>query len=637
MSAFLILTWSGSHRVQNQSQESFAVGQITTDRPVRSSNEAAICNVKRPAAESEIGSVTRREALLAGSTVVAGAVANLFSCEPSGGPQTRAEAELVVQTLDISQGLIEPYELRAAPDEPGKLSVDLEVVHDVIPNPVGEGKIEVRRYVSPQAPSNPTLPGPTLRVKANSRLDIRLSNNLVENAECRGKPKPCDCDEHVAAVNGNHCLNTTNLHTHGLHVSPKEPQDNVFVAIPPKGDDPQGNGHIYQFRFEIPAEQPGGTHWYHPHKHGSTDVQVQNGMAGVLVVDEANDETLREILQAEDKVLVLQDIQPEQAILRHHAEPEVFLRDLGIDPSTVENLFEESERLQRDLTSKELITINGQLRPIIRMRPGEVQRWRVVNATVNGRGFVALELRNSAIRARQIAVDGLALPAVRELTAPVVLAPGNRTDLMVQAGNAGQRFELWTREFNPGGDGVPAQPLASVEVEGEPKPMTLPSGLLPVPDLLKSIEAGEVSRCRTVEFQNLNRIDGRLFDPHRTDQCMELNAVEQWTIRNATKFAHPFHIHTNPFQVLSVEGDPNPEWVGPLPRWQDTISIPPKGHVVMRTRFLKFDGPLVLHCHILRHEDHGMMQKVQVLLEGQTCMSGVDQLPNAGQLCVLRV
>ena len=240
---------------------------------------------------------------------------------------------------------------------------------------------------------NGKLVGDTLHVKPGDRLEITLVNDLPKSEHAG----------HAMEGMAGHDLNVTNLHTHGLHVSPKGNSDNVFLEIKP-GDDPQ------QYVIEIPRDHPGGTHWYHAHVHGSTAVQVSSGMAGMIVVEGGLD-NVHGIKGIEEKELVLQQISyDEQGVV------EDFAGTFG------PGKWGKSQRR---------ITINGQLVPVIHMQPGEIQRWRFVHGGV--RENIALALEGS--RLNEIATDGISLGRSVSWTAskPLVLSPGYRSDVLVQA------------------------------------------------------------------------------------------------------------------------------------------------------------------------------------------------------------
>ena len=145
-------------------------------------------------------------------------------------------------------------------------------------------------------------------------------------------------------------------------------------------------------------------------------------------------------------------------------------------------------------------------------------------------------------------------------------------------------------------------------------PATLPaSPLAPVGD-------DEITGSRTITFTAIEPevpaagtyqefavlIDGRRFDPDRVDQSIHLGAVEEWTVVNDDTSDHVFHIHTNPFQVMAVNGEPVTE-----PLWRDTVIVPHNGRLTFRSRFLDFTGKTVLHCHMMNHEELGMMQVIE--------------------------
>src|SRR5260370_1195107 len=164
---------------------------------------------------------------------------------------------------------------------------------------------------------------------------------------------------------------------------------------------------------------------------------------------------------------------------------------------------------------------------------------------------------------------------------------------------------------------------ARVVVAGGPLPMKVPAGLPKPP--LGTIRDSEITGRRTLvlgatapendaagHWQEFTfTVDGKIFDPSRIDQRVKLGAVEEWTIRNTHDHDdHMFHIHTNPFQVMSIGGVPQADRT-----WRDTVVVPRPakgGNTVIRTRFLDYTGVFMMHCHIMNHEELGMMQAVEV-------------------------
>jgi FtsP/CotA-like multicopper oxidase with cupredoxin domain len=463
------------------------------------------------------------------------------------------------QPVPTSEGLplVEPEVRRSVG---GELSTTLRVKYTY--QDVGGAKLYVRTY-------DGMIPGPTLRARPGDRLKVRLVNELPPNRE----PPPRD-------HNLPHSFNTTNLHTHGLNVSPSGIADNVLRDMEP--------GQSYEIEVPIPATHLSGTYWYHPHRHGSADVQIASGMAGALII-EGDFEGVPEIAQARERVLIIQ-----YPTFDHLGTVEHFQTVWPTDAAR-------------------MVTINGQLVPMIRMQPGEVQRWRIIHAGFHDLTPIGLDDH----LLHEIAADGIPLPSVRAQSS-ILLTPGQRSDVLVQAGAPGT-YALRSLPYDQGFGPNRTWTLARVVVEGEPRPMDLPHALPTVP--LAPIRDDELTGTRQLTFSAqlpardddddfhhfAFLVDGRRFDPERVDQRIALGAIEEWTITNLQDADHPFHIHTTEFQVTAINGRSLAE-----PIWRDTVNVPRLGSVTLRARFQEFTGRFVLHCHILNHEDLGMMQLLEV-------------------------
>jgi FtsP/CotA-like multicopper oxidase with cupredoxin domain len=426
---------------------------------------------------------------------------------------------------------------------------------------IGGYKLHLRSY-------DGMTPGPTLRARPGDVLRIRLVNELPPNRD----PQP---DNH----NLPNRLNTTNLHTHGLHVSPGGIADNALREMEP--------GQSYEIEVPIPPSHPPGTYWYHPHRHGSANVQVASGLAGALIL-EGDFANVPQIASARERVLILQQ--------------------LAFDALGTVESFDTVWPMQ----AARLFTVNGQLRPTIAMRPGEVQRWRIIHAGFHDSTPIGLDRH----QLHEIAADGIALPRVRTQDS-ILVVPGQRTDVLVQAGAPGT-YAFRSLPFDQGEGANRTWVLANVVVSGEPLAMSLPTTLPPVP--LAAIRNEEITGTRKITFSTRPpatggddfrefhfMVDNRLFDHNRVDHRIRLGAVEEWEIVNLDEADHPFHIHTNPFLVTRINGVALAE-----PIWRDTVNVRGHGSVTLRTRFEDFTGRLVLHCHILNHEDIGMMQLIEV-------------------------
>lgn len=387
-------------------------------------------------------------------------------------------------------------------------------------------------------------PGPTLRAKPGETIKVHLINDLDE---------------------------VTNLHTHGFHVSPSGNSDNVLLEIQP--------GETFDFEFNLPDNHTPGMYWYHPHVHGDTYLHVNGGMAGAIILEGGLDE-LPGIKGLTERILILQSTQ--------------------FDANGVVAPLEEQH------TRDQVRTVNGQINPTIRMRPGETQRWRLLNATSDSFCLLALEGHEF----HQIAHDGNPLSEVHS-EFQLLMGPGERNEVLIQAGSAGTyelRQLLWGTDFQS----QPDVQLATVVVEGDPvEEQPLPTALIPFEDLREA----EVDNHREIHFDVQFDADGVHFvidnqtvDMDRVDQTVKLGALEEWTIYNDSDEWHPFHIHVNEFQVVAINGEPHD-----ARSWEDTRPLPPRGSITMRSRFIDFTGKYVYHCHILFHEDMGMMGIVEVV------------------------
>jgi FtsP/CotA-like multicopper oxidase with cupredoxin domain len=441
--------------------------------------------------------------------------------------------------------------------------------------------------------------------------------------------------------------------------------------------------------------QAPGTHWYHAHKHGSTTINVANGMTGVFVIEGPYDDALSNYYGGGPAA--------PQGWTR--TQPVMVINQLG----TVPNLFAGSG-------GPLPLSVNGSIQPTIKMRPGEVQMWRIANtASRSGVYFSGFypeprpadpaPWNPAPFKWKQLAQDGVQFhPDVYDASnnPNILLASGNRADLLVQApANTTGQPQLYSLQIQDvvsrsritPGVATP-NALLLVQVEAAP-PVTgnqstfIPKDKLdPLPPFLKDIKPEDVRGTKTITFAtqapaqpplpnnparfDKHMIDGKPFDGN-VGEVVLLNTVEEWKIENATlapPIDHPFHIHINPFQIVEVfdpkekvtnssgqvvakyvittdssqtAPDPatqclvNPDkretWVDchraerPNNIWWDVFPIPMAvsgtksdntkvtipGYFKMRSRFVDYTGQYVIHCHILAHEDRGMMTVVEVV------------------------
>ncbi len=395
---------------------------------------------------------------------------------------------------------------------------------------------------------NGSATGPTLRVRSGDRLSITLVNDLDE---------------------------PTSLHTHGLHVSPHGTGDNPFVIVEP------GGSRTYE--YVIPADHPAGTFWYHPHAHGMAASQVAAGLSGVLLVEDAVDDALDAV--ATDRVLVIND---------PPLTPENPGGGTGMGHMGGNGAGMMEQMLGR--TGPRLLT-NGQDGVSWTDGGGKLERARIVNATASSR----LLLTWTGASMQRLAAEGGRLPSP-VAGRSVELAPGERTELVLVPGSAGGQL-LAQRLGNEGSGGPAGDPelIAQVAKGAGTDISALPASLAAAPrDLFAADVPVARQRVITLEGHMNPTIDGALFDPDRVDFEARQGTVEEWVIRNRTPMFHPIHLHAWPFQEQGQAG------------WQDVVQVPPMSERVIRVAFDDFGGTTVLHCHILDHEDTGMMAVIQV-------------------------
>ncbi|GAA0624075.1 multicopper oxidase CueO [Sporichthya brevicatena] len=397
---------------------------------------------------------------------------------------------------------------------------------------------------------NGTSPGPTLRVRPGDEIALRLVNQLPD---------------------------MTNLHTHGLRVSPTGPSDNPFLEI--------ASGTAFDYRIRVPADHPVGTFWYHPHHHGVSADQIFGGLAGALLVVPPGKPV--DIDVAEDLVLLIGD-----TTLSGDGTP--------VGPSHDDRVIGREGKL---------LLVNGQARPTIAAQAGTWQRWRLINTCTSR--VLDIGLPDRAVV--QVALDGSLLPSSVEQEW-VRLSPGNRVDVLVPASAAG-RFPVLARGVDRGSHGsakasTGTTTLAILDVAGSgaqaPRPQvpTASAPGLPRPTRQRVIT---MTMGRGMSSDIAFGFDDKLYDPQRIDQEVTAGTTEEWLLNNAGPLAHPFHLHVWPFQVVATSDNQPP---GPV--LQDVVLVPPWSWVRVRIRFDGHQGKTVYHCHIVDHSDAGMMGTIQV-------------------------
>jgi suppressor of ftsI len=444
---------------------------------------------------------------------------------------------LAAATAPASETLMQPSAVRS---ERGVLYASMTAA---------PGKLELGEFAVPGLLYNGSYIPPLLRCRLGDTLQIALKNRLPAQP--------------------------TNLHFHGMSVSPRDNSDNVFIHVHP---DEQ-----FEYTVNVPAtgRQGPGLFWYHPHAHGFVDKQILGGMSGALVVD-----------GSEQLFAMLADL-PELFLLLKHAEV---------------------------ADDNEIISVNGQIEPIVEMRPGEVQFWRIGN--IGAEMFI--KFRVDGVRLYAVATDGHPLSRPRAI-GELFLGPGERIDLIARAPESGA-YEMRTISFRNQAWREPRLPqkLATVLCAGVPERIGSEAVILGQQAQgerwIDTVRASPIARRRTLVYsrtadRRVFMIDGKTMDDDRIDQVVRLGDTEEWTVINTDQQYHNFHIHQTAFLVTEINGVPQAE-----DSLHDTFSMLPAtadGPSTLKV-VIPFTDPVIVgkfvyHCHAADHEDKGMMGVIEVV------------------------
>jgi len=622
-----------------------------------------------------------------------------------------AAASVPATAVAQTRTLADPTELAATRTSAKELHVNLDVEYgDFTMYDPATGKndaVHLRTYAGKPV-------GPTIRMSPGDTLKVDLHNNL---------PVDPTCPEVTKEHNTPNCFNITNLHTHGFHVSPKDNSDNVFLEVKPQKSQ--------DYKFELPADHPAGTFWYHSHRHGSTALQVSSGMEGALIVrgtrtyaDKAKNgiADIDTVLKQTGGKKVTERIALFQQVQYSCLDDKDARTWKCSEPGNKDNVGR-IEQFNGQFTgwqaSGRYTTINGLVQPNVPVHAGQIYRWRLIHSGV--RETIALRitkgrpmtqstllmaskgispenevawtskncLLNQNIPQFEFAVDGLTRRAMVQKTVNI-LQPGYRSDILTVFPEKGvycvlddslaPASEINSVALTP--EDAPVEPkdrrlLALVIVQGEGKVdvVNLKSYIgqelyngnpeLPkaVRDDLRELKIAEFSphaelpaskdnglqkaifNIRTSPAPTKFEVNDEPFKANRIDHLLKLGTTDDWDL--SSKLAnHPFHIHVNPFEIISItkpvngpdgkptdeqesifdasghcteldlmnngKPAPDPQYCDQIGVFRDTIFVKNGYHIHVRMKYETFDGDFVLHCHILDHEDQGMMQNVRI-------------------------
>jgi FtsP/CotA-like multicopper oxidase with cupredoxin domain len=502
---------------------------------------------------------------------------------------------------------------------------------------------------------------PTLRVNPGDLLILSLKNDMPTSS----KPPPMAMGPRGAApsetcASSEMTAESTNLHFHGLSIPPLCHQDDVLNTSIQPSDQP------FEYRFRIPADQPPGLYWYHPHIHGLTKTQVLGGASGALIV-EGIERANKAVAGLTERVLIIRD----QNLLNPNAPPsksEPVLPKMLLDrDGDAANNGTGFGQPAKDLSINFVpVPYPDYLPAVIEMKPEETQLWRVLNASAITYLNLAVLFNRAPQRLGLVALDGVPLNADGTMgdfvdwQTHLGVPPGSRVEFIVKGPPLGVSGLLVTRtvDTGAGGENDPNRALATLkssEESTEPR-SKLAASPTPLP-ASQMAWLGNVTPVRTrrlyfseklLDPNNPNSattfyitVDGQTpapFDPQSgiPNIVAKQGTVEDWIIENRSNELHAFHIHQTHFMLLDYLGKPVNE-----PFLRDTVNVPyfngraleyPSVRIRMDFRDPNVVGTFPYHCHLLEHEDGGMMGLVRVEPTDESKPSSVSgKLPAAAQ------
>ena len=451
--------------------------------------------------------------------------------------------------LSVALALAEPAACAAIPG--GWENIDLDGLNEIRSE---NGRVSATLHAAPAEIDvgrshftawayNGSYAGPVLRARPGDTVQIDLDNAL---------PEP------------------TNLHFHGLRVSPQDRGDNMHVVVMP--------GASRRYSFRIPANHPPGLFWFHDHIHGLTEKHVTAGLSGTILID-GFARQFGGLEGIKQKLLVLKD----------------FDQPGCIDP------------FSKAVLHCRLITVNGHAPWTNTLQTGQAQLWRIAN---EGADYI-IHVAAPGLRMRIIGRDGLPVMAAEPAEVLDIL-PASRMDVLVSASTPGTiGIEALHVPTGAGQAFTADRQIGTVTVTGQPDTA---DGTKPTFPAQRDLRSLTINKSRTVVFSEdadalRYFIDGKLFAHDRIDIRVPLGTIEEWTVQNRTQDFHEFHIHQLGFQVIEINGVRQI-----FDGFVDDVKVPEMGEVKL---LLPFTDPVIVgrfmfHCHVLKHEDGGMMANIEV-------------------------
>ena len=395
---------------------------------------------------------------------------------------------------------------------------------------------------------NGSVPGPTIELREGDFVTVHFTNKLAQ---------------------------PTTVHWHGLHLPAGSDGSPLNIVLPGRSKD-------YVFRIPLGSA---GTFWYHPHPDMTTTEQVSRGLYGALIIRPAKDP----LAGITDRLLILSDNR--------------FMADGTVD--LPHHTTEAGNRDAQNGREGDVLFVNGRTMPALSIKPGEWQRLRIINAAA-ARVF---RFSIPGQKLMHVGDDGGLFEKPREVD-ELLVANSERVEVLVRGGEPGSRTMIKTLSYDrydiqtrPKDWDQPRDVVELRTSTDAPAPAyTIPASLR----VVRPISTKMVAATRTLVFAQ-GMINNKLMDMNRVDIRVRLNTTEIWQIENVVGMDHPFHLHGFQFQVLDRNGVPEPYL-----SWKDSVNVPKHSKVRIVVRFEHFPGKWMYHCHILDHEDVGMMGILEV-------------------------
>jgi len=532
----------------------------------------------------------------------------------------------------------QPEDLRS---KDGVLKVDLTIRDHVEPD--GSARY---CYIDANGQESPTL-----RVKPGDLVILNLTNALTDPHLTLTSAAPGHTHKSEAAKSGLADANdactggamtavSTNLHFHGFEIPPTCHQDDVLRTSIPPGSKP------FEYRFRVPEDQPPGLYWYHPHIHGFTKVQVLGGASGALIV-EGIERANKLVAGLPERVLIIRD----QDLINPNLPPS------KSEPVIPKMLFDTDGDVANNGTGfgKPAKDLSVNFVPVpypyyppasIQIKPNEQELWRVLNASAITYLNLEVLFNNKPQPMGLVALDGVPLDEKRDLgdfvswQTHLGIPPGARMEFIVKGPPRGvpALFVTRTVDTGPGGENDTNRALATISASDdapelpsklEASPAPLPPASLPwlgdvTPVRTRRLYFSEKltdpnnSNSATEFYLTVEGQTPQMFDPmSRVPNIVaKQGTVEDWIIENRSNELHAFHIHQLHFMLLDYLGQPVNE-----PFLRDTVNVPyfdgkalkyPSVRIRVDFRNPNCVGDFVYHCHLLEHEDNGMMGMIRV-------------------------